>query len=618
MNITGKFSAGTINLYLLVKSGNSYVVSNRKTVSVTDGWNDVSTDFYLTGDGNEYIGVIGKTYYSATGGVGFLEVGSANKNATMFSAPSLTNNYDFALFPTFENITLSNKVNELENKTDDLSTDTTIITFDNGVKDFSAYSNVGLAGKNYVSNEVLSEGNIFVHIGSGMPQTGVIYILERSGNSFTVKKSKSVTLVDGENVVDMEYSTLGNGSEYIGYFARVYFKSTGGNGFWETPGTTGTSYLEGGTFSATDNTVGSIQTYSLAVYPEYRKSVKEEVIETAANVKNITSTIKLTDFKTPKYTEIQDETGFVGRWFDTTINGVPVKATINEGSELYFKVKNTTSINVNFVLNSIKATPFFAYSIDGSPMTRQLITSPSLPAVTTGEHIVRIVIDGLTESEDKWLGEKGVAFKDVTVDAGGVVTGIIPRNRKILFHGDSITEGVRVLNMTADSTGNSATGAFPYVTSTNLNAISYRVGFGATGITKAGSGGVPELIQVIDKMTNAREAPYVEPDLVVMNMGTNDTSATTEVFTTKLNGVLDRLSVKYSGTPIFIMVPFNQARVTELTNAVSTRNNMYLVKTAGWNITTTDGTHPDVTGGLVAGRKLADFIISVLGKDYFI
>lgn len=251
-------------------------------------------------------------------------------------------------------------------------------------------------------------------------------------------------------------------------------------------------------------------------------------------------------------------------------------------------------------------------------MTRQLITSPSLPAVTTGEHIVRIVIDGLTESEDKWLGEKGVAFKDVTVDAGGVVTGIIPRNRQILFHGDSITEGVRVLNMTADSTGNSATGAFPYVTSTILNAISYRVGFGATGITKAGSGGVPELIQVIDKMTNAREAPYVEPDLVVMNMGTNDTSATTEVFTTKLNGVLDRLSVKYSGTPIFIMVPFNQARVTELTNAVSTRNNMYLVKTAGWNITTTDGTHPDVAGGLVAGQKLADVIISVLGKDYFI
>lgn len=625
VNITGKFGAGTIDVYLLVKSGNSYVVSDRTTKSVTDGWNDISTDFYLTGDGSEFIGIIGKTYYSTTGGVGFVEVKTANKDATTFSSPLITTNYDLSVFPTFENITLSEKVNELENKTGNLLTDTTISTFDNGVKDFSQYTKVGLGGKNYVSNEVLNEGNIFVHIGSGISQNGIIYILERNGNNFTVKKSKSVTLSSGENVVDMAYSASGNGLEYIGYFARVYYKESGGHGFWETPGTNGNSYSEGDTFSTTDNTVGAAQNYSLAVYPEYRKSLKEEVIESSLKleklsdeVTNITSTIKLTDFKTPKYTEIQDKTGFVGRWFDTTIGGIPVKATINEGSELYFKVKNTTTINVNFVLNSVKATPYFAYSIDGSPMTRQLITNPLLPTVNTSEHIVRIVIDGLTEGEDKWLGEKGIAFKDVTVDAGGVVTGIAPKNRQILFHGDSITEGVRVLNMNADSTGNSATGAFPYVASTNLNAISYRVGFGASGITRGGSGGVPELIQVIDKMTNEREAPHIEPDIVVMNMGTNDSASTSDNFTQKLNAVLDRFTIKYSGTPIFVMVPFNQARKTELTSAVSARGNMYLVETEGWNITTTDSTHPDVAGGLVAGQKLADVIISVLGKDYFI
>ncbi|XKL30899.1 SGNH/GDSL hydrolase family protein [Lactiplantibacillus plantarum] len=624
VNITGKFGAGTIDVYLLVKSGNSYVVSDRTTKSVTDGWNDISTDFYLTGDGSEFIGIIGTTYFNPTGGVGFAEVATADRNATKFSSNSITNDYDLAVFPTFENITLSKKVNELENKTDNLLTDTNIVGFGNGVKDFSQYHNVGAGGKTYVSNEVLSKGNVFVHI-AGIAQNGTIYILERNGNSFTVKKSKSVTLSEGENIVDMEYSTSGNGLEYIGYLAIVYYKESGGNGFWETPGTTGNSYSEGDTFSTADSTVGIAQNYSLAVYPECRESLKEEVVETANkleelsdDVTNITSTIELTDFKTPKYTEIQDKTGFVGRWFDTELNGVPVKATINEGSEFYFKVKNTTTINVNFVLNSVQATPYFAYSIDGSPMTRQLITTSKLPAVTTDEHIVRVVIDGLTESEDKWLGEKGVAFKDVTVDAGGIVTGITPKNRKILFHGDSITEGVRVLNMNNDSTGNSATGAFPYIASNNLNSISYRVGFGASGITKGGSGGVPELIQVIDKMTNAREAPYIEPDVVVMNMGTNDSSATTEVFTEKLNEVLDRFSIKYSGTPIFIMVPFNQAWKDELTSAVSARSNMYLVETEGWNITTTDGTHPNVAGGLVAGQKLANAIISVLGKSYFI
>lgn len=620
-NITGKFAAGTIDLYLLVKSGNSYAVSDRKTKSVTDGWNDISTDFYLTGDGSEFIGVIGATYFNSTGGVGFVTVANANRNATTFSSTSINNNYEFSVFLTFENITLSKKVNELENKIGNLSTDTNFIGFGNGIKDFSQYNIIGRNDSIYIPNEVLSKGNVFVHIGSVMEQNGTIYILERSGNSFTVKKSKLVPLSEGENIVNMEYFASGDGSEYIGYLATVHYEESGGTGFWSTPGSTEKSYLEGDTFSATDFRVGVGQNYSFACYPECRESLKEEVVETANKLEELSNNmadITLTDFKTPKYTEIQDKTGFVGRWFDTTIGGIPVKATINEGSELYFKVKNTTTIKVNFVLNSVSATPFFAYSIDGSPMTRQLITNPLLPTVNTGEHIVRVIIDGLTETEDKWIGEKGVAFKDVTVDTGGIVTGIVPKNRQIIFHGDSITAGVRVLNMNADSTGNSATGSFPYVASTNLNAISYRVGFGASGITKGGDGGVPELIQIIDKMTNAREAHYIEPDIVVMNMGTNDWASTTEVFTTKLNEVLDRFSIRYSGTPIFVMVPFNQARKTELTSAVSARSNMYLVDTEGWNITTTDGTHPDVAGGLVAGQKLANAIISVLGKDYFI
>ncbi|WP_273956299.1 hypothetical protein, partial [Leuconostoc mesenteroides] len=70
-------------------------------------------------------------------------------------------------------------------------------------------------------------------------------------------------------------------------------------------------------------------------------------------------------------------------------------------------------------------------------------------AVTTDEHIVRVVIDGLNEHEDKWKGEKGVSFKNVTVDLGGTVTGVLPKNRKIMFFGDSITEGIRVLSMDA-------------------------------------------------------------------------------------------------------------------------------------------------------------------------
>jgi len=611
VNVTGKFSSGTVYLYLLKKHSDKFIVIEKSVTTANEGWQSIFTNFYAKGGGDEYIGVLGLIYYAAEGGAGFYNYYSADNTSTEFITNQLMAKYDISLFTTIENSKLANVIDK---KANELGAKIPINQFKNGIKDLLAGYTVVSNNTTYVLNDPLKQGNIIVHIKSSMVQNSNIYIVKKDNLRFTVLKKINIGLVVGENVIDMEYTSDGSGDEYIASSGFINYSRSGGFGFYEiSQGSTVNN--EGDAFNADDHTG---ITYDLAIYPEYKSDLNKKIEKISDDIDSVTPKLLLTDYTMPKYSEIVDKVGFVGRWFDTTIGGIPVKATINEGSELYFKVKNTTTINVNFVLNSVKATPYFAYSIDGSSMTRQLITTSKLPAVTTDEHIVRVIIDGLTESEDKWLGEKGVAFKDVTVDAGGVVTGIAPKNRQILFHGDSITEGVRVLNMNADSTGNSATGSFPYIASNNLNSISYRVGFGASGITQGGSGGVPELIQVIDKMTNAREAPYIEPDVVVMNMGTNDSAATTEVFTTKLNEVLDSFSIKYSGTPIFIMVPFNQARKTELTSAVSARSNMYLVETEGWNITTTDGTHPDLAGGLVAGNKLAVEIIKILGKNYFI
>lgn len=35
-------------------------------------------------------------------------------------------------------------------------------------------------------------------------------------------------------------------------------------------------------------------------------------------------------------------------------------------------------------------------------------------------------------------------------------------------------------------------------------------------------------------------------------------------------------------------------------------------------VSTTDGVHPNQAGGITAGKKTAEYIISVLGKNYFI
>ena len=485
--------------------------------------------------------------------------------------------------------------------------------FKDGQKDFSLYTSPS-ENSLYVVNKPLSSGSIIAHVSSNKDQAGSILIVKKNGLTFTILSKKNINLTAGHNTVDMDYTVSGDGTEYLATVGIINFKPNSGLGFYQIAYGSNVGNV-GDTFETLDYTNMAID---LGVYAEYKGQLEIIHDDLLNRIEKINSLPSLTNFLLPRYTQITEPVGFVGRWFDSTISGTNVKSTINQGSELYFKVKNTTSINVNFIVNTAYKTPYFAYSIDGADMTRQLVTSPTLPTVSLDEHIIRVVVDGVTESEDKWIGEKGFAFKDITVDSTGTVTGVLPKNKKIMFFGDSITEGIRVLNMNADSDGNSATGAFPYIASTNLNAISYRVGFGGAGVTKGGNGGVPSLINFIDNMTKNKLAPYYEPDIVVVNIGTNDFDADTDVFKSQYTAVINRLLIKYSGTPLFIMVPFNGTRKSEITDITNNKKGVYMVDTTGWDISTTDGLHPDVAGSIKAGTKLSDYIISTLGRNYFI
>lgn len=485
--------------------------------------------------------------------------------------------------------------------------------FKDGQKDFSLYTSPS-ENSLYVVNKPLSSGSIIAHVSSNKDQAGSILIVKKNGLTFTILSKKNINLTAGHNTVEMDYTVSGDGTEYLATVGVINFKPNSRVGFYQIAYGSNVGNV-GDTFETVDHTDMAID---LGVYAEYKGQLEIINDDLLNRIEKFNSLPSLTNFLLPRYTQITEPVGFVGRWFDSTISGTNVKSTINQGSELYFKVKNTTSINVNFIVNTAYETPYFAYSIDGADMTRQLVTSPTLPTVSLDEHIIRVVVDGVTEAENKWIGEKGFAFKDITVDSTGTVTGVLPKNKKIMFFGDSITEGIRVLNMNADSDGNSATGAFPYIASTNLNAISYRVGFGGAGVTKGGNGGVPSLINFIDNMTKNKLAPYYEPDIIVVNIGTNDFDADTDVFKSQYTAVINRLLIKYSGTPLFIMVPFNGTRKSEITDITNNKKGVYMVDTTGWDISTTDGLHPDVAGSIKAGTKLSDYIISTLGRNYFI
>lgn len=312
----------------------------------------------------------------------------------------------------------------------------------------------------------------------------------------------------------------------------------------------------------------------------------------------------------------EEEPYFMGRWFEKKIGGVKHKVTLTDGSAFYFMTSGAESVDVNFTVITVKEEPYFAYSVDGAEPIRQHITESKILLPDDGKHTVRIIADGMTESEGKWKEERGFALKSVVPAEGGQIFGIRPENKIIFYYGDSITEGVRALNMSATSNGNSAVHAYPWFCSEKLGAVTYSVGYGASGVTVSGS--FNTFLRAIDYNSYGRKVDDgMMPDVIIINHGTNDRNASADVFKAELAKAIARLREKYPNAPIIYMIPFNQSRVAEITEVMNGFENAHVVRTEGWNITMTDIYHPDSEGAKIAGENLADELLRILGEDFF-
>lgn len=312
----------------------------------------------------------------------------------------------------------------------------------------------------------------------------------------------------------------------------------------------------------------------------------------------------------------EDEPFYMGRWFDKDIEGNPHKVTLTDGAHLYFLIENAASFDVTFTVITTGEEPYFAYSIDGAEPVRQHITEPTVTLPDTGRHTVRLIADGMTEGEGKWDQEKGFAIQSVTPAEGGSIVGIKPTEKVVFFYGDSITEGIRALNMNATSDGNSATNAYSWQCAETLGVTPYLIGYGASGIIMPGS--FHTMLNAIDYLSDGRPVDdRVQPDVIVVNHGTNDGGQSRKTFEEQLTITLNRLREKYPEAPIVYLIPFNQAQARPIANTVEGMDNAYVVETKGWKISYTDGVHPDVAGAKYAGEQLAAALVEIFGEDYF-
>ncbi|MRM77562.1 DUF2479 domain-containing protein [Lactococcus lactis subsp. cremoris] len=311
---------------------------------------------------------------------------------------------------------------------------------------------------------------------------------------------------------------------------------------------------------------------------------------------------------------------FLGRWIRKTINGTDCMYTINLGSAIFAKLKGTTSISIGFLdLRASGKNPTeIAYSVDGGAYVRDSVDhAPFIVTLPdTKEHYIRIVIAGNTDDDQVWTSDQGIAFTGFTLN-GGTSEPVKPKARIGLFYGDSITSGCWVMTRDTPSQGYAAEANYVEKCCELLRAINVRVAFSASGVTRGGAGGVPSMLTFIDNMdANTLEKSDV-PDFIVVNMGTNDSAATSMVFQNAYQACINRIQTKYPGVTIFCMLPFNGVKNTEIQAVVNGSANTVFIDTTGWGVTYVDGIHPDTNGSITGGTKLAQFLVNYFGKSYF-
>jgi hypothetical protein len=503
--------------------------------------------------------------------------------------------------------------------------------------------------KDYAYSTPVTSGNTIYGLSFPLPMGKITRLtLDLSASSTKIKILKKLSATEFEVVSSTDIPNTINGvgtydvdiplqeeGLYIGVKGVIRFSTgiPGGYGYWDFASDVNSGVISpiGSNLSADFNfgvKVEGIKVQnSFKTYNEVT-TIKDDITRIDNELSNIGAT---NDFpkalNMPHYLPAENidsnyftDAYYLGRWTRKTISSTDCMYTINLGSEIFAKVKGTTQVKFKF-LNLVTGNPqVIAYSVDGGAYTRKSVdgTDITIIGLDTNEHYIRIVIAGNKDDDAVWSGAQGFAFTGFTVDEGGTVEPVKPKSRIGLFYGDSITAGVKVLGAGTDQSYHAAEQNYVAKCCNLLRADNVRVAFSGVGLTSPAPGGVPNMQSgVIDKMDSTTAEKSDLPDFIVINIGTNDYSVTSEVFQTSLQNFINRIQIKYAGVLIFLMVPFSGTRKTEVQTVANSSANTAFVDTTGWGVTYTDGVHPDLNGSNAAGQKLAEFLNNYFGRSYF-
>ncbi len=319
-----------------------------------------------------------------------------------------------------------------------------------------------------------------------------------------------------------------------------------------------------------------------------------------------------------------------GRWSTREADGWGA-VTVNTGSAIIARFEGTGLAFLFRTDQYPREFPTLWVQVDDGDW-REVTAAGSIPAsdapLPAAAHTARVVVKGFREWERRWYGprESDIVFRGVTPAKDTRLIDPPPRPARLIeYLGDSITEGVLVLNTGSQESWkrerwpqySDGRRTWAWQSALMLGAEPRTVGFGRLGLTVNANGGVPPAITSFASVFDGVPIDDLRPaDAVVVNMGTNDGKAGPEVFGPLYRVYIETIRKQYPKARIFCLRPFNGAHAAEIEGTVKALAAagdalVHHVDTSGWIDVpkhTTDGIHLNLDGNRIAAEKLAPII----------
>jgi hypothetical protein len=272
-------------------------------------------------------------------------------------------------------------------------------------------------------------------------------------------------------------------------------------------------------------------------------------------------------------------------------------STINSASS-FRTLFSGSFLNLTFDVSSMVVPASQLYwRVDNGPLTPTTISSVipiTIFLTDVPYHTLEVMVKSTTERANRWftgVNSTRVIFTGLITD--GELVPFLGPTLNVLIYGDSITEGVLTLGGAApfDTDHNDASVVYSFALGKLLGVEMGVVGFGATGLSRGGSGSVPALGTSWNQLFNGTARVFTpKPDLIIFNEGTNDGNNN---ITASFISVLNSLMAACPNTPVAIMLPFNGAQKDNLLAIVAATPGTTFVDTTGfYNQTLGGALHP--------------------------